>query len=92
VLRFIFQSQVFPRSVRWCIEHARECLERLPRDEAALRVIGRLARNLDGAELARLSQTELHAFVDELQLGIGDLHEAIATTWFPPAQQIERAA
>jgi hypothetical protein len=34
--------------------------------------------------LASLSQTELHAFVDDLQLGIGDLHDAIAQTWFPP--------
>jgi len=84
VLRFIFQSPTFPRSVRWCIDHARRCLEGLPRGEAALRITGRLARTLDGADLARLSQTELHAFVDDLQLGIGDLHDAIAQTWFPP--------
>ena len=92
VLRFIFQSPLFPRSVRYCIEHARICLERLPRNESALRVTGRLARALDGAELARLSQLELHAFVDDLQLGIADLHGEVASTWFPPPIQVEEAA
>ncbi|MGB5833762.1 MAG: alpha-E domain-containing protein [Thiohalocapsa sp.] len=92
VLRFIFQSALFPRSVRYCVEHARGCLERLPRNEASLRVTGRLARVLDGAELARLSQTELHAFVDDLQLGIADLHGEVAETWFLPPLQVEAAA
>lgn len=92
VLRFIFQSPLFPRAVRYCIEHARISLERLPRNEASLRVIGRLARTLDGADLARLSQHELHAFVDDLQLGIADLHGEIASTWFPPPLTIEEAA
>jgi uncharacterized alpha-E superfamily protein len=92
VLRFIFQNQLFPRSVRYCLEHARICLERLPRNEASLRVTGRLARVLDGAELARLSQLDLHAFVDDLQLGIADLHGEVAATWFPPPIQVEEAA
>jgi uncharacterized alpha-E superfamily protein len=84
VLRFIFQSPLFPRSVRWCVEHARICVDRLPRCESTLRVIGRVARVLDGTDLAKLSQVELHAFVDDLQLGIGELHGEIAATWFPP--------
>lgn len=84
VLRFIFQSPLFPRAVRYCIEHARYCIDRLPRNEAALRVVGRVARALDGADLPAMSQQELHAFVDELQLGIGEIHEAIAAAWFPP--------
>ncbi|TVQ85487.1 MAG: alpha-E domain-containing protein [Chromatiaceae bacterium] len=92
VLRFIFQNNQFPRSVRYCVEHARSCLGWLPRNEAALRVIGRLARNLDAAELHRLDQIELHAFVDDLQLGIGDLHQEIAATWFPPPPVVEETA
>jgi uncharacterized alpha-E superfamily protein len=84
VLRFLFQNGEFPRSVHHCVEAVRASLERLPRDEAALRVVGRVNRSLLGAEVDRLSQSDLHAFVDELQLGIGDLHDAIAATWFPP--------
>jgi len=92
VLRFIFQSPLFPRSVRYCFEHARRCLEGLPRGEASLRVVGRLARLLDGADLAALSQQELHAFVDDLQMGIGELHQAVAETWFPPPLAADEAA
>jgi hypothetical protein len=45
---------------------------------------GRVKRALLAAEVAGLSQKELHAFVDDLQLGIGDLHGEIARSWFPP--------
>jgi uncharacterized alpha-E superfamily protein len=84
VLRFLFQSEEFPRAVHHCVDAARVCLERLPRNEAPLRMAGRIKRNLLGAKVEGLSQTELHAFVDELQLGIGELHAEIARTWFPP--------
>jgi uncharacterized alpha-E superfamily protein len=92
VLRFIFKSPLFPRSVRWCIEHAREGLERLPRNEASLREVGRILRLLDGAELPALSQAELHDFVDDVQLGIANLHAEIAATWFPPPLAVSEAA
>ena len=85
VLRFLFQSPEFPRAVHHCIESARMSLERLPRNEAALRVAGRVKRTLLGAEVERLDQIDLHEFVDDLQHGIGDLHDEIAQTWFPPA-------
>ncbi|MFW6258987.1 MAG: alpha-E domain-containing protein, partial [Halochromatium sp.] len=78
VLGFIFKSPRFPRSLRWCIDHTRIGLERLPRNEASLRVNGRLARALDAAELDGFSQKELHDFIDELQLGIAELHGEIA--------------
>lgn len=84
VLRFLFQNAHFPRAVHYCVESARGELKPLPRNEAALRVVGRLKRNLLGTKVERLSQSELHAFVDDLQLGIGDLHAEIARTWFLP--------
>jgi uncharacterized alpha-E superfamily protein len=84
VLRFIFQNGDFPRAVRYCLEAERVNLGYLPRNEASLRVVGRLARNLDAARFDRLRHEELHAFVDELQIGIAELHQEIAGTWFSP--------
>ena len=84
VLRFLFQSAAFPRSVAHCCERMRASLEHLPRNDAALRVAGRLSRKLSGTAVQRLVQVELHRFVDDLQLDIGDLHDEIAATWFPP--------
>jgi uncharacterized alpha-E superfamily protein len=84
VLRFLFKSPAFPRSVNHCCERIRASLGRLPRHDAALRVAGRLSRKLLGTEVQRLSQAELHRFVDDLQQDIGDLHGEITRTWFPP--------
>lgn len=89
VLGFIFKSPRFPRSLRWCVEHLRICLESLPRHDGCLRVNARLARVLDGAEVEQLEQKALHDFVDDLQLGIADLHNEIADTWFPPVVSVE---
>lgn len=84
VLRFLFKNPAFPRAVGHCCERMRDSLERLPRNEAALRVAGRLSRKLAGTEVQRLTQTELHQYVDDLQQDIGDLHTEVAHTWFPP--------
>jgi uncharacterized alpha-E superfamily protein len=84
VLRFLFQNEAFPRSVVHCVESLRNSLSKLPRNESALRVAGRLKRNLEGTEPRRLNQQQLHDFIDDLQVGIGDLHQEIARTWFPP--------
>ena len=91
VLRFLFQHTAFPRAVNHCIESSRQSLEKLPRNECALRVAGRLKRTVEGAEPRRLNQQQLHTFIDDLQLAIGDLHAEIAKTWFPPPLAAETA-
>jgi len=92
VLRFLFQHPDFPRSVRHCIESSRVSLERLPHNESALRVAGRLKRNLESTEPRKLNQQQLHAYVDDLQTAIGELHEEISRTWFPPPLDPEATA
>ncbi len=84
VLHFLFKDPAFPRAVAHCCERMRASLEGLPRNEAALRVAGRLSRKLAGTEVQRLTQAELHQYVDDLQQDIGDLHTEVAHTWFPP--------
>jgi uncharacterized alpha-E superfamily protein len=92
VLRFLFQHPAFPRSVRHCIESCRLSLEKLPRADAALRVAGRLKRSLESSEPRKLNQQQLHDFIDDLQTAIGELHEEISRTWFPPPLTAEAAA
>jgi uncharacterized alpha-E superfamily protein len=92
VLRFLFQHPEFPRSVRHCIEACRQSLERLPRNESALRVAGRLKRNLESTEPRKLNQQQLHAYIDDLQMAVGELHVEISRTWFPPPLEAEAAA
>ncbi|NCA71554.1 MAG: alpha-E domain-containing protein [Sphingobacteriia bacterium] len=84
VLRFLFRNQVFPRSVGHCVEALRVSLAKLPRHDSALQVAGRLDEDLASTAPWQLDQLQLHHFIDRLQVGIGDLHQAIASTWFPP--------
>lgn len=82
VLRFLFQNPVFPRAVYRCVAVVEECVGRLPRNEAPLRVLGRVKRTLQGADVAALTQSAVHEFIDQLQIGLGQIHEEIAKTYF----------
>ena len=86
VLRFLFRSDEFPRAVSYCMNVAEHSISALPRNEDALRVIGRIRRQLQEAEIGSLQQNDLHAYVDELQLSLGELHSEIARTWFLPEE------
>jgi uncharacterized alpha-E superfamily protein len=88
VLRFLFQSSVFPRAVRHCAEAVEVSVATLEHNEAPLRVLGRLKRSVIGTEVAGLSQEALHEFIDELQVGLGDLHAELSKAYFlaPVAQ------
>jgi len=81
---FVFMEATFPRSVRFCIRGIREEIRQLGNNEAALRVLERSRRKLRHFEASKLEAAELHAYIDELQLIISDLHKAINDTWFHP--------
>lgn len=79
---FVFMEAIFPRSVRFCIREIGEELGEMSNARDALRMIERIRRKLRGFQATRFTQPELHAFIDELQLLINGLHEAITATWF----------
>lgn len=82
VLRFLFQSIEFPRSFHYTIDAAEKSIALLEHNDAALRVLGRLKRAALGTDVAALSQEELHSFIDELQRGLGQLHDELARAYF----------
>lgn len=85
VTRFLLLSPVFPRAAYYCVNQVEDSVSGLPRNEAALRIIGRLKRSLTTSDVGALDQDELHTFIDELQITIGELHQALSETWFLPA-------
>ena len=82
VLRFLLQDPEFPRAVHATVLKLEESLNRQAQNEGPLRALARVKRNLLSADVAALSQTELHAFIDELQIGLGHLHDEIARAYF----------
>lgn len=84
VLRFLFQSEVFPRSVCHALRNIEAGIEQLPNNDAPLRALHRTKRAVKDADVARLDPLELHRFVDDIQLGLTEIHQELARAYFPP--------
>jgi len=82
VLRFLIGSDRFPRALRCCLDELADRLERLGDAEGPLRVVGRLQRTVREADPRTLEQEALHGFIDDVQLGLAELHGALAQTYF----------
>lgn len=82
VLRFLFRSEVFPRSLSFCINTTQSAIGRLPNRERVELVIHRIKRQLDNAEIDKLVQAELQTFIDQLQIGFGQIHEELQQAYF----------
>lgn len=97
VLRFLLQDDEFPRAFYRCVTVLGDSVRQLPRAEAVQRSLARLQRAAQGADIVRLAESHgaLHAFVDELQIGLAPVHDEIARTWFLPeasaAAQVQAA-
>ena len=90
VVDFLLLNTKFPRAVVHCLNEAERCCAELPRNEDSLRAINRAQRFVSGAKVADLLEaSELHEFIDNVQLDLGTIHDRVATTWFgyEPAEQ-----
>jgi uncharacterized alpha-E superfamily protein len=87
-LRFLLQEEDFPRSVHYCLAEVGYCLRRLPGNEAALRVLGRMQRMVQDVGIADLVTAGLNDFIDELQLVHAELHEQLVSTYFKVPEEI----
>lgn len=83
VATFLLRDAQFPRAVRYCVDELETALARLPRGETPLRAIARISRLLTETDPKAIDREQLHHFIDDLQLELGQLHAAIAQTWFP---------
>ncbi len=82
VLKFLLQDEYFPRAVAFCLRQLEICLRKLPRNEAALAALAALRHKLNAAAVPELAREGLHQFIDEVQIGFGELHDQIAATYF----------
>ncbi len=82
VLEFLMQDDQFPRAFYHCISEVESSLQGMPHNEAPLREVGRLKRAVQHTDLGGLTQDELQTFIDQLQIGLGTLHECIAKSYF----------
>lgn len=82
VLKFLLQNESFPRAVACCLVQLKGSLAQLPRNSVPLAGIETLKQQLGDAAVPELTHEGLHEFIDELQVGFGELHSQIATIYF----------
>ena len=82
VLKFLLQEQRFPRAFHHSLLEVQSCLNELPHNEKLIKLVSQLQRKLMSAKLVELRQETLHDFIDELQLGLIKINDAIHKTYF----------
>lgn len=82
VLRFLLKDPLFPRAVVHCLGEVEACAARLPRHEDVRRAVARIQRRLKKADVEALIHSDLHDFLDKLQVDVAKVHTAVDTTWF----------
>jgi len=82
VLKFLLKDKRFPRSFFHALLEVKGCLRHLPRNDEAVALLNEVGKKVLRADQAILKQDELHRFIDELQLGLADLNQAITVTYF----------
>ncbi|MES2489469.1 MAG: alpha-E domain-containing protein [Pseudomonadota bacterium] len=82
VLRFLLQNREFPRSVTFCLNNIAMTLPQLPNNRPIERAVDRTRALVHDANLEKLLETGLHDFVDEVQIGLGEVHAAVSEAYF----------
>ena len=84
VLRFLLQDRQFPRSVSYCLSMIGSTVPFLPPSRKVERAIERTkALTMDANIEALLGRADgLALFMDEIQIGLGQLDDAIAESYF----------
>lgn len=82
VMTFLLQSREFPRSVLFCLGMVRATQPWLPQSRSVERQLERLTGLVVDADIDRLIEGGIHELMDELQIGIADLHTAITDAYF----------
>lgn len=82
VLKFLLQNPSFPRSFYHSLREVETYLRHLPHNGRPLAAVADLQNRVLAADPAQLKQEELHTFIDDLQLYLGKVHDAITATYF----------
>ncbi len=81
-VRFLLRDTTFPRSFEYCLIEISRWLLELPHQSHAMAASVAVQNLLDPIDEDDLDSVDLHRLVDDLQLGLNDLHESLTATYF----------
>ena len=82
-IQFLLRDAAFPRSVEHCLTWVSHMLVGLPNNRAVMDAWSDAHRLLGAVWPSELDLAGMHQFVDDLQLALGRLHDALAASYFP---------
>lgn len=82
VVDFLFCDHRFPRSVYFCLREIDLQLRSLGRPAEAMGLLRRLRRWVFDAGPGNMPLAELHQFIDNLQVGLGETHDSLRQAYF----------
>jgi uncharacterized alpha-E superfamily protein len=85
VIAYLLKDEQFPRAIAFCLRELGAALAMLPRNAEPLKKLGDLRRMLARPDLLTLDLADLHRWIDDAQLALGELHGLVEATWFQPS-------
>lgn len=82
VIDFLLKDRKFPRTVSHCLGEIVSVVETLPRSEGVLKAVETVQSRLLQADGEQLTRHGLHAFLDEVQVGLMGIDQALRENYF----------
>lgn len=82
VIEFIMHSDVFPRSILFCLLDLKSLIKPLVNSKKLIVLIDEAISKLKEEDVRLLKNGYLHSFVDEIQIKLGDIHNGLAELYF----------
>jgi uncharacterized alpha-E superfamily protein len=82
VLEFIMHSEVFPRSIMFCLMELKKQVSVLPNSKGIIDLIEIAIKELKSEEVRQLKNGFLHKYIDQIQIELAGIHNELAQTYF----------
>ncbi|WP_372882799.1 alpha-E domain-containing protein [Psychromonas sp.] len=82
VIEFIMHSEVFPRSILFCLYELKDLIEPLVNSPQVIELIDEASDDLKHSDVRVLRNGELHDYIDQLQIKLAGIHNALAESYF----------
>ncbi|MFT6302291.1 MAG: putative alpha-E superfamily protein [Granulosicoccus sp.] len=91
VLDFVLKNLDHPKSFRFCIQRLESFIQRLPYRPKLQHQVKRLLEEVDAADVHQLAQdqSELHQFIDSLQVSLAVIGNEFDAQFFPSQEQTQ---
>ena len=82
VVNFLFKSETFPRAIFFCLDQLERCIDKLPEPQKPLARVVQVKKLVSETSVSEFNQTELHRFIDLLQIRLDEVHGVLNAQYF----------